>query len=401
MKEILFVINTMGLAGAESALLELMRALPREEAHISLYALIPQGEMFARVPEGVTLLNSKVSAQGVLGAAARRRIALTVFKNALRRGAGLRLLPYMARAYRDMRQKKRVQPDKLLWRLLSDGAPRFAQTFDLAIAFLEGGATYYVARHVKARHKAAFVHIDYQAAGYGPMLDQGCYDAFDRVFGVSNEVCQKFLAVYPQYAHKTALFENLLDRARVEKLSREPGGFTDDYAGVRLLTIGRLHPQKAYPVAIEALELLIKRGVDARWTVLGEGDERAALEKLIAQRHLTDRFLLPGSVDNPYPYLRQTDIYVHATRFEGKSVAIAEAMALQKPIVASDCTGNREQITNEENGLLVDLTPEAVAEGILRLINDPALAKRLAAACGERADATQKNIATLLALCEE
>ena len=64
----------------------------------------------------------------------------------------------------------------------------------------------------------------------------------------------------------------------------------------------------------------------------------------IEQLGLQNAFILVGAVNNPYPYYTQADLYVHATRFEGKSIAIQEAQTLGCPMVVSDCSGNREQV---------------------------------------------------------
>ncbi len=111
--------------------------------------------------------------------------------------------------------------------------------------------------------------------------------------------------------------------------------------------------------------------------MLGEGPERAALEKRIDESGLKDRFILMGAKDNPYPYMKQADIYVHATRFEGKSIAIEEAQILGKVIVASDCTGNTEQIIPEYDGVLLPLTAERLASELSRVLDDGELRKRL------------------------
>ena len=76
------------------------------------------------------------------------------------------------------------------------------------------------------------------------------------------------------------------------------------------------------------------------------------LEKQREELGLTGDFLMPGAVANPFPYFKQSDIYVHASRFEGKSIAIQEAQTLGCAIIASDCNGNREQIIDGEDGLL-------------------------------------------------
>lgn len=111
-------------------------------------------------------------------------------------------------------------------------------------------------------------------------------------------------------------------------------------------------------------------GYKARWYVVGEGPERKALEKQIAELRLQKDFILLGIKENPFPYYAQCDLYVHATRFEGKSIAIQEAQALGCAVIASDCAGNREQIEDGVDGLLCLLTPEGIARKIEELIDD-------------------------------
>ena len=123
------------------------------------------------------------------------------------------------------------------------------------------------------------------------------------------------------------------------------------------------------------MHLLKQRGVDARWYVLGDGPERKKLEKQIAEDGLQEDFLLLGASENPYPYFAQTDIYVHATGFEGKSIAIQEAQVLGCPIVASDI--NWEQIQHGVDGLICPLDAKAVASAVQELIENPAQRKRL------------------------
>lgn len=104
--------------------------------------------------------------------------------------------------------------------------------------------------------------------------------------------------------------------------------------------------------------------------------ERARLERRIKKHGVEASFLLLGARDNPYPYMKEADIYVHATRYEGKSIAIEEAQILGKAIVASDCTGNAEQIVSGYDGTLLTLNVENLVHGLERVIDDPELRKR-------------------------
>ena len=160
--------------------------------------------------------------------------------------------------------------------------------------------------------------------------------------------------------------------------------------------MGRLTYQKAFDIAIEAMKLVKDAGYRARWYVLGEGNDREMLEKQREELGLTGDFLMPGAVANPFPYFEQSDIYVHASRFEGKSIAIQEAQTLGCAIIASDCNGNREQIIDGEDGLLCELTPEKVAEAIIRLIGDKELRHRLGSRSKEKKTEYREDIQKLL-----
>ena len=86
--------------------------------------------------------------------------------------------------------------------------------------------------------------------------------------------------------------------------------------------------------------------------------------------------------------MKQADIYVHASEYEGKSIAVQEAMTLGKPVIVSDCNGNRELVTDGINGLICHLNPSEISDSIIKLINDDVLAKKI----GIEASETIKSI---------
>ena len=352
------------------ALLELLKLLAEDQrVEVQLLVLLEQGELIAQLPDGVTLVNRRYHRESVLETKGKKWMYTTIIRDLFCRGNLFRLLPYMLRALYVMKKNHQVQMDKLLWRAVSDGAQRLPGAYDLAIAFLEGGSAYYVADHVRARKKAAMIHIDYTKAGYFRELDRDCYLQYDRIFPIGENVKTQFLKVYPQLQDRTIVFPNVVNQSCIRKKARLPGGFSDSFDGIRILTVGRLTEQKAYPVAIKAMRLLKEKGVDARWYVLGEGPERGKLERLIAQEGLQKEFLLLGAVENPYPYYAQADIYVHATRYEGKSIAIQEAQTLGCAIVVAESSA--EQVRDGVDGTVCILEASAVAEAVLDLIQHP------------------------------
>lgn len=399
---ILFVINTLGQAGAETALLSLLQMLAREKGEaryeISLYVLTGQGEMASRLPADVRLLNKKYREESVLTAKGRKYLKKTVLKAMFTRGTVVKLFPYLVKNTCAMLGKKRLLPDKLLWRVLSDGGMVLPEEYDLAVSYLEGGAAYFVADHVKAAKKAAFIHVDYEKAGYTRALDKDCYLAFDKIFTVSDEVREAFLKAYPELPDKTEVFHNILNKEEIVRRAEEGEGFTDGFTGMRLLSVGRLTAQKAFEVSVDAMKRLKDAGKNVRWYVLGEGDQRKKLQEQIDALGLTEDFILYGAVKNPYPFMKQADIYVHASRFEGKSIAIQEAQILGKPMVVSDCSGNREQVCHGRDGLMCGLTPESLAENIMLLLEDEALRGKLGAAAAKKNADAAEEIQKLLSM---
>ena len=372
-KKIVFVTNTMGRAGAEKCLQALLELLDPAQYDLSVYSIINRGELYSDMPAYVHILNKKPCTKSVLNNAGLAAIARQILWSLIKKFHFITYLPYFFRVLAHQIKIKRLDFSKLFWMLLARSAKRFDEEYDLAVAFIEGAATYYVADYVKARKKATYVHIDYLAAGYDPKLDKKYYDKFDRVFCVSDTVRQVFLKAYPEYESKTFFFHNMVPRERILRLAKEGEGFADGFDGLRILTVGRLHYQKAYDLAIPALAELRRRGHNVRWYVIGEGAEEDNLRALIKQNGVEDSFILMGCFANPYPYIAGCDIYSQASRFEGWCIALAESLVLARPVLASRCAGNEEQVTDGETGVLIDLSTENIVEGMEKLITSPEL----------------------------
>ena len=399
-KKLLFVTNTMGRAGAEKCLQALLELLDPEKYDMSVYSIINRGELYSDMPAYVHILNKNPCTRSVLDKAGLAAIARQILWSLLKKCSFITYIPYFFRVLFHQIKSNHLDFSKLFWMLLARNAKRFDEEYDLAVAFIEGAATYYVADFVNARKKATYVHIDYLAAGYSPKLDKKYYDKFDRVFCVSDTVRKVFLKAYPEYDQKTFFFHNMVPRERILKLSKQGEGFTDSFDGPRILTVGRLHYQKAYDLAIPALAELRRRGHNVRWYVIGEGAEEDNLRALIRQNGVEDSFILLGTTPNPYPFIAGCDIYSQASRFEGWCIALAESLVLARPVLASKCAGNEEQVTDGETGVLIDLSTENIVEGMEKLINSPELREKFTRNLSGVALDFKKDLEMLYALTE-
>ncbi|GMU32596.1 MAG: hypothetical protein AMXMBFR20_04680 [Planctomycetia bacterium] len=154
--------------------------------------------------------------------------------------------------------------------------------------------------------------------------------------------------------------------------------------GPIVLTIARLSYEKGVDTLIDAAASLQATHPDVRFVVLGDGDDRAALQKQIDTLGLSHVVRLAGFVENVYPALAAADVVCLPSKSEGMPNVLLEAMAMRKPIVATDVGGIPEAIISEVNGLLVpSQQPDALARGLARTLDDREAARRWADAAHE------------------
>ena len=380
MNNILVVINTMGRAGAEKSLISLLKSFDYTRVSVSLYAIIDRGELFSDVPKEVRVLNENPSAGPVLGTSGAFYIAGQVVKRLLRR---LYIFKFIAYAFKNifmqLKANKRFQFDKLLWRLFADTSPPPDRAYDLCIAFIEGASTYYAIDKVEAKKKCVFVHVNFEKAGYIRNFDRKYYAGADYILSISEAVQKVFLSIYPEFADKARIFPNIILPDEIRANAGRGEGFTDGFTGIRLLTVGRLHPQKGYDIAIPAFAALLAQGCrDVRWYVLGDGTERAHLMKLIQKFGLEGKFILLGSRSNPQPFVAQADIYVQPSRFEGFPLTLQEALILNKPCLTTNFEGVTDLLESGKNAVIIELSEENITNALQELISDESLRKRIA-----------------------
>lgn len=377
-KKVLFVINTMGRAGAERCLLHLLKAWQDDSYELSLFSVLGRGELFDEVPSHVRILNQTPEKTTVFDKKARKGMMKDLLKGMWKKKILLREIFSMLGLLFWQVKEKKVDVKKLCWKPASDTAQGVEEAFDLAVGYLQGAATYYVMDHVKAAKKVVFLHNDYGASGYCPKRDWPYYEKADKIFCVSNFIAEGLKEIFPDCRGKIEIFYNFADALWVKERAKEGDLGTDgipmdmkrEPGTILLLTAARLEPAKAFDVAIQAMVILKQKNVNACWYVLGDGSLRRELEREIRKQKVEDRFFLLGAKENPYPYMAACDIYVQETYFEGFCTSITEAVILGRKVVASCCGSNREQLAFYGTGMITELNPGAIAEGIERALRE-------------------------------
>ena len=190
---------------------------------------------------------------------------------------------------------------------------------------------------------------------------------------MEKEFQQRYYDQVETFNQYTAITEVIYDINNADSIIKMAGigkSFNDNYEGIRILTIGRLDQNKGYDIALAACKMLKESGIKFRWYALGKGILKEEIEEQIRTVGLTKDFILLGVEANPYPFIKDSDIYVQTSRHEGFGLAIAEARMLNIPVVTTSFDAVYNQMVNKKNGLVVDMNAEAVFEGIVTLINN-------------------------------
>jgi glycosyltransferase involved in cell wall biosynthesis len=147
----------------------------------------------------------------------------------------------------------------------------------------------------------------------------------------------------------------------------------------KVLALGRLGREKGYDLLVEAFGRCVRQHPNWVLVIVGEGEERDNLQAQALRLGVQERVRLIGRVLDPKPFLREADLFVLSSRYEGFPNALLEAMACGLPVIAADCpNGPREIIEHGINGLLAQRENVAsLTEAMNRLMGNPSERERL------------------------
>lgn len=359
MKKVLFVTRRMVMGGIEKALISMLEAMPVDRFDVTVLVMGNGGELVNQVPSHVKfgcLYGEENTTLGKIWNAVKREEFLHAFKIGW----------YSALA----KNSKSIFDQEMLH---SKMLPVLETEYDLAIAYHVPASfpVVYVMNNIKAKKKAAWIHSDVSQYERPLKRYKKFYEKYDRVFCVSKYALKNFVQMFPEQQGKATVFYNILDIKKMVMMSVNGESYKDSFDGIRLLTIGRLTSEKGYDIIPLVLKRLLSQGYkNIRWYWIGDGEGRRDFENIIKKYEIEKYITLLGTRNNPYPYLKDCDIYVQPSRHEGYCITLAEARALNKPIVTTDSVGAKEQIKNSINGLIVNFDENDLFNAIQKLIKD-------------------------------
>lgn len=374
MKHIIFVIHKLGAGGAEKSLVALLNSLPLNEFNVDLIAIDPHGIFRDQVPNQVHI----IKAPKELICQSSRITSKTFWRATNFRTLALKILCIICCKLRNKRSKLTKSHDQFYNDFWKNAIPNLQNYYDVAISYMDC-VNYYVIDHINAGKKILWCHNDYNKLDLVSEYDRNYFALADNICTISERCRMSLLENFPQFADKIEVIENIsssklinAQATNLEEMRLAGDGFVDDKR-FRIVSIGRLAEQKGFDYAIDAARILSDGGLDFCWYILGEGSLRKELESRALRLNVADCIKFIGVRSNPYSYINKSDIFVMPSRYEGKSIALDEAKILCKPIVVTNYPSVCDAIVNEKNGLIVEISAQAIAAGIKRLYDNKSL----------------------------
>lgn len=352
---ILFVNDEMVMGGVARILITMLEKLDPSEYEIDVLILHPHGELLSELPKHVHRLESTSNFEAVdvnLKEALHHHAWKSVFLK-------IKLLASMKLGFIErFLKKERVK-------LALDNNP-----YDVEIAAKEGFCTLFVAQG-KSKRKLNWIHVDYSAQNYSShhmALMKRNLQKIDHNMAVSLRSAQAYQTLFKVQSIET--INNPIDTLKLKQLALEPSPIKFDSTCLNLITVARFHPQKSVDRLILAASNLKKQAIPFHLYLVGSGSLEEELKALVKAQGCEEVITFLGQHKNPLPLIRQADLFILSSLYEGYPTTVIESFFAGTPVLSTDVSGIHEQIQEGLNGWIVKNTQEALSQKLLEVAQD-------------------------------
>lgn len=230
--------------------------------------------------------------------------------------------------------------------------------FDTVIAYQEGVATQFVSLF-QVKNKVAWIHCNYEKWRAKDYSELNLYLNYKNIVCVSDYTASIFSRRYPLLESRVVGVHNFVDSKTILRLGSEnidDARFNNER--FTILSVGRFHNIKRFRAIPQIAKYLKEKGVDFCWFVLGDGSDKKEVETFVdnLNNYKVSQFVKwLGGKSNPYPYFKQSDLYVCTSESEACPMVFIEAKLFGIPIVTTDFPSSYEFIENNVNGVITPL----------------------------------------------
>ena len=352
-KKLLFVNGHLNVGGVEKSLADLLSNLDYHKYDVDLLLLEDKGTYLQQIPKEVNIIFfNTTKAYGPL----LKSIFLNLFT--------LQWSMIWYRIILLIANKLGKTYLSLLRYILS-----LKSIYDVAIAYRPGICADIVAYTVKSKKKIVWWHHGEINISLSEINEYNkTWYLFDNIVTVSN-ACKKMLEqTFNNHSNKIIVIPNMIDIIQIVKKAGDMSPYNKN-TRIKFVSVGRLCTEKHFEDTINVVTQLLNDEIkDFHWYIIGDGNLRKKLETLIKEHCVGNYITLLGKKNNPYPWIKYADIYVHPSYVESQGLAILEAMTLNTPCVVCRSAGSSEFVIDGVNAIMTEPNPISLYNGVLKMI---------------------------------
>ncbi len=258
--------------------------------------------------------------------------------------------------------------------------------FDAAAISLHGLSPKFVCRFIRAKCRIQWIRNDLllcdseQKAQNNITQYKNCLDHF---VCVSQTAERSLNTLFPELQDRTSTVYNIIAPEEMKKLAEDGKApeMENNPSFLKVVTVCRLSDKaKGLLRMVSVHSRLNQEGIDFQWFIVGDGPDKEKMQIAINKAGLTDKMILLGSRENPFPYYKNADISATLSYYEGLCGAVNEAKVIGKPVIATEFSGIYEQIEDGETGIIVANNEESIFNGMRQLLCNSELREKLSCA---------------------
>ncbi len=352
-KNILFVVDNLKLGGVTKVLTNLLKKLDYSKYNIDLLVLHYYKDMQVKLPTNVTILKGSKKFSLI-----DENIGVLLKEKNIKKLLKKCLLVFQ------------IKTGIIKNRIINDRNIHINKQYDIEVAFNDG-FTYFYTAYGNSRKKIAWMHSDVLVKDYSSRYYKKIKNALslmDINVAVSDKVAEAYQIRYGIKNIETIL--NVMDTDEIIEKSNLHENIPFDKKQLNFLSVGRLDYSKNYDMLLRVSKRLIDDGYNFKVYIVGDGDQRNQLEKSIIDLQMKEHFILLGRKDNPYPYIKNSDVFLLSSRYEGLPTVIVEALILHIPCISTEVSGIH-QILSEAYGIITKNNENDFYYNLKNILNNP------------------------------
>lgn len=365
MKKIIFVCYSLKVGGIERALVEQINYLAKRGENVTLFLFTISGQYLCDVDKRVKIIGNMPIF---------KYLSLTQ-KEAKQKSA----FAYCIRSFFAILVK--IVGFPILWKILKPFIPSIGY-YDIAISYslnvslksLYCGCPEFVLEKVKSRKKIAWMHADYKRANIACTYNNSLYKSFDEVVNVTECMKKKFDTFKLISDDKSIFIYNRFNSVQI--LQKAKSHDVSYVQGImNIITVGRLEKEKGTDQLMNIAKRMYDKGFEFCWYFVGTGVLDEWCKAFIDANKMNTCVKLLGQKDNPYPYIKNANLFISGSLSETFGLSILEALVLETPSIAYRFDAINE-VLDETNGLVVD-SFEELEQAIEKLIKNGLIYEQL------------------------